>query len=133
MKLSLNWIKDFVDLKDIDHDDLANRLTMSVAEVEGVEVKGKNISNVVIGKILDIQAHPSSEKLSIVQVDDGQVISQTVCAAPNLILNSLVPFARTGGSLVNVAKIKEAKFNRIASNGILCSAAELGYRRIIQA
>ena len=66
MKLSLNWISDYVDIKDIDVNWLINKFITTTAEIETVEYKGENIADGVAGKIISIEAHPSSEKLKII-------------------------------------------------------------------
>ena len=71
MLVSMNWIKDFVDLEGIDVDGLINRFTLSTAEVEGVIKYGYDTKGVVVGRIENIEKHPKSEKLKIVKVMNG--------------------------------------------------------------
>ena len=83
MYISLNWIKDYVDLTNVDLKALVNKFTLSCAEVEGYEEKGKDIKNVVVGKILSVENHPNSKKLHLLKVDVGRTILNIVCGAPN--------------------------------------------------
>lgn len=126
MKISLNWIKDYVDLDGIDIKELWYRFTMSTAEVEDVEFLGQDIQNVVVGKVLSVVPHPESKKLKITQVDSGDGILQIVCGAPNVREGILVPLAKIGGSVKKLPKLGKVKLVGVESFGMLCSASELG-------
>ncbi|MHB8066022.1 MAG: phenylalanine--tRNA ligase subunit beta [Ruminiclostridium sp.] len=126
MKISLNWIKDYVDLEGIDIKELWYRFTMSTAEVEEVEIVGQDIQNVVVGKVLSVVPHPESKKLKITQVDSGDGILQIVCGAPNVTEGILVPLAKIGGSVKKLPELGKVKLVGIESFGMLCSAQELG-------
>ena len=67
MKVSINWINDYVDLSGIEPDELVKRFNLSTAEIENVEYMGKNIQNVVFGKVLKVEDHPNSNHLHILQ------------------------------------------------------------------
>jgi len=69
MKVSVNWLKDFVNLDNIDIEKTIFNFTMSVAEVEGIEYRGKNLSNVVTAKILEVDPVPNSKKLHLLKVE----------------------------------------------------------------
>lgn len=125
MKLSLNWIKDFVDLEGIDIKELWYRFTMSTAEVEEVTFVGEDIKDVVVAKVLSVVPHPESKKLKICQVDSGEGVVQIVCGAPNVREGILVPLVKLGGRVGDM-KIKKAKLVGVESFGMLCSASELG-------
>lgn len=124
MKISINWIKEFVDLDGIDTDELVKRFNLSTAEIEGVEYKGKETSKVVFGKILEVENHPQSQKLHILKVDVGSEVLQIVCGAPNVRVGMVTCVALVGGA-VNGHKITPAKLVGIDSNGMCCSEAEL--------
>ena len=126
MFISLNWIKDFVNLDGIDVLDLIkNRFTLAVAEIEGVEEKGKNLSGVVTAKILSVENHPNSKKLHILKVDKGDEIVDIVCGAPNVREGMIVPLATIGAN-VNGTTISSATLGGVVSNGMCCSAKEIG-------
>ncbi len=126
MNISLNWIKDFVNLDGIDVKDIWHRFTMSAAEVEDVVEKGRDIQNVVVGKVIDVKPHPDSKKLSICLVDTGKEVVQSLCGAPNVKVGIKVPFALAGGSIKKIEKIGKVKVAGEESNGIICSAMEIG-------
>ncbi len=126
MIISLNWIKEFVDLDGISVDELVKRFGLSTAEVEGVEYKGQDIENVVVAKILTVEKHPNSDHLHILTVDDGTGSPvQVVCGAPNVRVGLKTFFARVGGR-VKELKIKPAKLAGVESNGMCCGGNELG-------
>ena len=125
MKVSINWIKDFVDLNGINIEDLIYKFTMGVAEVEGIEYKGKNISNVVVGEIKSVEDVPNSKKLHLLQVDIGSDILQIVCGAPNVRVGLKTPLAKIGARLGDV-KIGKAKLAGIESFGMCCGGDEIG-------
>lgn len=125
MLISMNWISDFVDLNGVDIKELINRFTLSTAEVEDVYEYGKDISNVVAAKILEVNEHPTSQKLHILSVDDGEKTVQVVCGAPNVCAGMVVPFAREGG-VVQGQKIAACAVAGVQSYGMCCSEKELG-------
>ena len=126
MLISLNWIKDYVNLDGIEVDELVKRFGLSTAEVEGVEYKGKNIENVVVAEILSVDNHPNSQKLHILKVNDGSGAPvQVVCGAPNVRVGLKTYFARVGGN-VNGMKIGPAKLAGVDSFGMCCGGNELG-------
>lgn len=126
MKISLNWIKEYVDLEGIDIKELWYRFTMSTAEVEEVEYVGQDIQKVVVAKVLSVVPHPESKKLKITQVDSGEGILQIVCGAPNVTEGILVPLAKIGGSVKNMPELGKVRLVGVESFGMLCSAKELG-------
>jgi IS30 family transposase len=83
MKVPLNWLKDYVDIK-ISAKELAEALTMSGSKVEGIEVQGEEISKVVVGKILALEKHPDADRLLVSKVDVGSGIIQIVTGAQNV-------------------------------------------------
>ena len=125
MYISMNWISEFTDLSGINLKELIGRFTLSTAEVEGIEEKGKDIRGVVVGKIIEIKDHPNSKKLHMVKVDIGREVVECVCGAPNVFVGAVVPFATLGGQ-VGELEIKEAKIAGEISHGMCCSAKELG-------
>lgn len=125
MLVSMNWIQDFVDLKGEDLEQLIHRFTLSTAEVEGIEYKGKDISGVVVGEIISCENHPDSDHLHVLKVDAGDEIFDVVCGAPNARVGIKTAFAKVGGS-VGGMELKQAKLRGVVSNGMCCSAKELG-------
>lgn len=125
MYISINWIKDFVNLDGISNEELVKRFNLSTAEIEGVEYKGAKTHGVVFGRILEINEHPKSKKLHILKVDLKNRVEQIVCGAPNVRLNMITCVATVGGE-VNGTKINQASLLGVESNGMCCSAFELG-------
>lgn len=134
MQLSLNWLKDFVDIpKNIAPADLAAALTMHTVEVEGVKNQAEKFNNVVVGKILEIKKHPNADRLRLARVDVGPSTSSgrgeilnIVCGAPNIEVGQLVPVALIGAILPNGLEIKEAEVRGEKSFGMMCAPDELG-------
>jgi len=126
VQVSLNWLKEYVDI-DISPEKLADRLTNAGIAVEHVEYLNKGIENVVVAQVLEANKHPNAEKLSLCQVTtDGVNRFQVVCGAPNVRAGQKVPFAMVGAVLPGNFKIKKAKLRGTESQGMICSAQELG-------
>ncbi len=125
MFLSMNWIRDFVNLDGIDLDALIHQFTLSTAEVEGSEHVGNDIENVVVGQILTVDAHPNSKKLHLLTVDGGDRVYNVVCGAPNVAVGMKVPFAKTGGRVGEMV-IGKRPVAGVDSEGMCCSEKELG-------
>ncbi|MCD5405780.1 MAG: phenylalanine--tRNA ligase subunit beta [Desulfotomaculum sp.] len=129
MKVSYNWLREFVDIE-LSPFELADKLTMFGIAVENVKYLGENIDNVVVGKILSINCHPNADKLVICQVTaDGKNRLQIVTGATNISEGDIVPVALDGAKLPNGVTIKKAKLRGEVSNGMLCSGEELGIER----
>lgn len=128
MFLSLNWLKDFVDIpKSLSPEELGLKLTLHTVEVDGVEKQADKFANIVVGKILEIKKHPNADRLQIVVVDAGAGKSlDIVCGASNIQVGQLVPLALAGAVLPNGVEIKEAEVRGVKSFGMLCAEDELG-------
>ncbi|MDD4112181.1 MAG: phenylalanine--tRNA ligase subunit beta [Herbinix sp.] len=125
MLISMNWISEFTDLSGVDMKELINRFTLSTAEVEDIFEMGKNIKDVVVGRIIEINNHPNSQKLHLVKVDIGSEVVEVVCGAPNVFVGAVVPFAKLGGRVGDL-EIKEVPIAGVVSCGMCCSEKELG-------
>lgn len=126
MRVSLNWLKEFVPIM-IPAREVAYRLTMGGVEVEAVEEIKPGFDNVVVGRILKVTPHPNADKLILCEVDaGGSNHLKIVCGAPNLKEGDFVPVALPGASLAGGLKVKEAKIRGESSRGMLCSERELG-------
>lgn len=133
MKLSLNWLRDYIDLPE-SIDEVAHRLTMSGLEVEGIEhvenIKG-GLKGVVIGEVLSCEKHPNADNLSVTKVDIGlEEHKPIVCGAPNVAAGQKVVVATVGTTLYPEGndgfKIKKAKIRGEVSEGMICAEDELG-------
>lgn len=125
MLVSMNWIRDFVDLGGLDIRALIRRFTLSAAEVEEVFEKGGDVRGVVAGRIESVEPHPASRKLHLLRVFTGDGTRSCVCGAPNVRPGMTVPFA-PDGSLVGGKKIETAQVAGYVSEGMCCSEYELG-------
>ena len=125
MKVSINWIKDFVNMDGVNIENLISKFTMGVAEVEGVEYKGKNISNVVTAKILSVENVPNSKKLHLLKVDAGEETLQIVCGAPNVRVGLVTALAKVGAKLGEIT-ISKASLAGYESFGMCCGGDEIG-------
>ena len=125
MQFSKAWLQEFFD-KSIDKVDLGEVLTMSGLEVDDVQDLSKISKLIVVGEIISIEKHPDADRLNICQVDIGvESTIQIVCGAPNARVGIKVPCALVGAKLPDF-EIKKAKLRGVESNGMLCSAKELG-------
>ena len=126
MLISLNWLKQYVDLEGIDIKEMEEALTMIGQEVEKIEIAGGNLNNVVIVKILEKEKHPNADTLSLCKVDNGKEILQIVCGATNHKAGDKAVLAQVGAQLSPDFTIKKGKIRGEESNGMLCSEVELG-------
>jgi len=125
MKVTYSWLKEYVPLAA--PTELAKQLTLAGLEVESMESASPAFSGVVVGEVLESGRHPDAEKLSLCQVTtDGANRLQIVCGAPNVRAGLKVAVAMVGARLPNEVIIKRAKLRGVESNGMLCSARELG-------
>lgn len=125
MFVSMNWIKEYVDLSGFDIEELIHRFTLSTAEVEGVIYKGRDLKDVVCGKVISFEKHPESKKLHLLKIDAGDRVYDCVCGAPNVSLNQKVAFVRAGGRVPG-GEISKCTVAGYPSEGMCCSEAELG-------
>ncbi|WP_160722106.1 phenylalanine--tRNA ligase subunit beta [Bacillus sp. USDA818B3_A] len=127
MFVSYKWLQDYVDLTGVTSAELAEKITKSGIEVEGVEVLNEGIKGVVVGHVLEREQHPNADKLSKCLVDIGaEQPVQIICGAPNVAQGQKVAVATVGAVLPGNFKIKKAKLRGEESNGMICSLQELG-------
>jgi phenylalanyl-tRNA synthetase beta chain len=126
MNTSLSWLREFVALPPTT-EELVDLLTLAGVEVEAVHQRGADIPNVIIAQILESTQHPNADRLSVCKVDagDGQP-RQIVCGAKNYRLGDKVPLALPGAVLPGNFTIKVGKLRGVESQGMMCSAKELG-------
>ena len=125
MKFSENWLRSHVPAQ-ATRDELSATLTAIGLEVEDVTALGDGLSNVVVARIVECAKHPEADRLQVCQVDAGQGgLLQIVCGAPNARPGLIAPLAMVGANVGGIA-IKAAKLRGVESNGMLCSAKELG-------
>ena len=127
MKVPVSWLNEYVDVSDLSVKELADRLTFSGVEVEGIEDIGVVLDDhFVVGEVLTCVAHQNSDHLHVCKVSDGAQELQVVCGAPNCAAGIKVPLAKVGAVVPEGGfTIKQAKLRGVASSGMLCSAREL--------
>ena len=128
MKVTLNWLKEFLDLgnRGINPGEIAGMLTMSGTEVKKIEYTGEKFKNIVVGKIIDFKQHPNADKLSVCQVDSGAGLLNIVCGANNFSKNDKVALALEGAVTSQGLKIGRSKLRGEVSEGMMCSEYEMG-------
>ena len=122
--ISMNWVKDYVDTKDIDLKVLADKITKTGINIEKVDTK--DIPNLVIGHVLDVKPHLSSNHLNVCKVDVGSEVLQIVCGASNVRKDLKVIVSLPGAILPGNIEIKKSKIRGIESNGMICALCEIG-------
>ena len=126
MRVSLKWLKEFVDFS-MDVEELAHTLTMLGLEIEAIEHLGEEIKGIKTGKILSMEPHPDADKLVVCMTDVGEAEPlQIVCGAKNMKAGDIVPTALIGATLPGGFEIARRKMRGIESQGMMCSARELG-------
>ena len=126
MKISLNWLKDYIDLSGITTAELADKLTMSGLEVEDVIDQNEIYKNFIVGYVKEKKKHPNADKLSLCTVSTGEESYQVICGAPNVDTGQKVVFAPIGTIIPKGNfKISKAKIRGVESYGMICSEAEL--------
>ena len=140
MKVSLNWVKKYVDLPDyITTKQIATDLTLRTVEVEGYENTEEKFHDIIVGKILEVNEHPNADKLRVCKVDigDGEP-KQIVCGGSNLYTNEMVVVCKPGAEVYwhgesELMKIKDSKVRGVDSYGMICGAEEVYLENIFPA
>lgn len=133
MQVSLEWLNEYVDITDISPEQIAHELTMSGLEVEDVEKTGADFSNIVVAEIKEVKPHPNADKLRLVEVFNGTETREVVCGAGNVEKGQLIPYASVGSEVQDRKTgekftLKPATIRGVESQGMLCSAEELGLK-----
>lgn len=127
MIISLNWLKEYVDLEGISPEEIEEKLTTSGLEVDEMIDKGKAFNNFVVGYVKEKKKHPNADRLSLCTVSDGEKDYNVVCGAPNVEGGQKIVFAKVGAVIPEGGfEIKKAKLRGEVSEGMICSEKELG-------
>ena len=129
MKLSREWLGEYTSI-DASDKEYCDAMTMSGSKVEGYEVLGEEIANVVVGRVEEIIRHTNSDHMWVCQVDVGGRTVQIVTGAQNVSQGDLVPVALDGSTLPGGVEIRTGKLRGELSEGMLCSLKELGLERL---
>lgn len=128
MKASYNWLKEYLNLENTTPEQLADQITLTGIEVDGLIEPGKGLKKLVVGEVRSIEKMEGSDHLNITQVDVGEEeLYQIVCGAPNVDKDQKVVVALPGARLPGNFKIKKSKLRGHVSNGMICSLDELGF------
>ena len=122
--ISLNWVSDYVDIKEESVAELTDKITKFGVNIEAII--RNNINNLVVGHVIKVEKHPDSDHLNVCQVDIGTKIIQIVCGASNVRENLKVIVALPGAILPGNFEIKKSKIRGVESNGMICALFELG-------
>src|SRR3982751_5804796 len=126
MKFSLNWLREFVDLPK-NPEEIAELLTRAGVETENIKGRGAKIDKVIVSQVTASSRHPNADRLTVCEVEDGSGTKrQIVCGATNYKVGDKVPLALPGAKLPNGTEIRKSKLRGVESEGMLCSAIELG-------
>jgi phenylalanyl-tRNA synthetase beta chain len=126
MKIVESWLREWID-PDLDTDALAYRLTMAGHEVDGIAREGAGLDGVIVAEVVAVGKHPDADRLSLCKVSTGGAETvDVVCGAPNVRAGMKSPLAQPGVTLPNGIKLRKARIRGVESNGMLCSAVELG-------
>ena len=126
MLISLNWLKQYIDLDGIEINEMENALTMIGQEVEKIDIVGGNLDKVVVAHLEEVKKHPNADSLTLCKVNNGKEILQIVCGATNHKTGDKVALAQVGARLKEDFTIKKGKIRGEESCGMLCSEVELG-------
>ena len=126
MKFSRKWLNEYVDILDIDLNELVDKLTLNSFEVESVEYEGEKLNNIVVALIEKIEKHPNADTLQVCQANIGNKVLQIITRATNVFEGAYVPLALDGAVLPNGLEIKPTKMRGIDSMGMFCGAEEIG-------
>ncbi|MET0896185.1 MAG: phenylalanine--tRNA ligase subunit beta, partial [Acidimicrobiia bacterium] len=125
MRAPLSWIREFTPVT-APVPEIVTALNQLGLEVDGLEQPGAEITGVIAARVLDVVKHPNADKLSLVDVDFGAGTTRVVCGATNLVNGMVVPFAPSGATLPGGFTLERRKIRGEVSDGMLCSARELG-------
>lgn len=129
MKISLNWLSDFVEFTEKDPRAIADAVTAHTAEVDAVEQQGALLGHCCVGKVLSIEKHPDADRLFVCTVKTDQGEKSVVCGGTNLREGMRVAFAHVGATVKwhgeELAKLEPVKIRGVQSEGMICAAEEL--------
>jgi len=132
VKISLNWLQDFIDLTETDNERIKAVITANTAEVETMEAQGTFLKNILLAKVEKLEPHPDADKLKLVTVNDGSQKIRVVCGGSNLREGMKIAFAhegtvvQLGGDGGEMVKLQKVKIRGVESSGMICASTEIG-------
>ncbi len=139
MKVSLNWLKEFIDVPEtVTAQEIAQALTLSTVEVEGIIEQEPQFQKMQVGKVVELKEHPEADKVQIAIVDLGDATHEIVCGGINLSAGMLVAVAEPGSFVRwhgegEPVKLKKAKIRGVESYGMICASSEIGLAELFPA
>ncbi|WP_412463094.1 phenylalanine--tRNA ligase subunit beta [Halobacteriovorax sp. RT-2-6] len=127
MLISIDWIKDFVKVPDLDANEIGSKFTLATAEVEDVLSVGDHLEAITVVEVLEKEKHPEADKLNLVTFTNGKDKFQVVCGAANVRIGMRTAYAPLGITLPNGLTLEPKKIRGVLSEGMLCSEEELGF------
>ncbi len=125
MNVSLGWLSELLG-RELDASEVSHRLAMLGAPVEAIDELNQDLDDVIVGVVEKTERHPNADRLTLCHVNDGKAVHQVVCGAPNVREGAKYPYAAAGATLPGGLKLSARKIRGVVSNGMLCSALELG-------
>ncbi len=129
MKISLDWLSDFIERTEKDPQVIADQLTRRMGEVDAVHIQGASLDSCVVGKVLTVEKHPDADKLSVCTVQTEQGTKTVVCGGTNVRANMLVAFAHIGATVKwhggETMTLGRVKIRGVESEGMICAQEEL--------
>ncbi|HLD71827.1 MAG TPA: phenylalanine--tRNA ligase subunit beta [Candidatus Peribacteraceae bacterium] len=129
MKISLDWLQDFIEFKEKDPHMIAKKITAHTAEVDAVEEQGAILKNCVVGKVMTLSKHPGADRLSLCDVKTDSGVKKVVCGGSNLRVGMNVAFAHAGARVrwhgTEMVTLEKTKIRGEESEGMICTAEEL--------
>ena len=126
MKIAESWLREWVNPR-LNTEELGHRLTLLGHEVDEIVREGAGIGDVIVAEVVDVAKHPDADRLSVCKVSTGSGdVIDVVCGAPNVVKGMKSPLARPGVTLPNGLKLRKSRIRGVVSNGMLCSAVEIG-------
>ncbi|MBU0727123.1 phenylalanine--tRNA ligase subunit beta [Patescibacteria group bacterium] len=130
MKISLDWLSDYIDITEKDHEKIKDIITANSAEIETMERQGDHLENVIVGKVIELKPHPNADRLTLCTVFDGEEKYKVVCGGSNLKDGMLVAYAKVGAVVrwhgSEVMKLEKVKLRGEESFGMICAGEEIG-------
>lgn len=125
MKIAESWLREWVD-PDLDSEALGQQLTMAGHEVNEITLHGASLDGIIVAEVVEVAKHPNADRLSVCKVSTGKKVIDIVCGATNVVAGMKSPLATPGLKLPNGIKLRKTRIRGVMSNGMLCSAIELG-------
>ena len=126
MKILRSWLNDWINVSDISDDDLSNAFESLGFEIDNFKQISPNYSDIVVGKVIELYQHPNADKVRVTKVDVGSKVYEIVCGAWNFDVEAVVPVALPKSIIKDNFQIDKREIRGVQSNGMICSASELG-------